>query len=179
MEDLFGSSKEVSQDSLLKLSGFCKEYKDIEKEISTLEEQLKGKKEKLEYVSRTQIPTILNEVGLSEIRLSTGEKVIVEDKLKASISDKNYSLAYRNMIKEEGGDDFAVTKIDSLFKSRAVINEVSDDVLEVLISNNIPYDMDRSIHWQTLQKYCKGKLENGKPIPEGIGVFQYQETKIK
>ena len=125
------------------------------------------------------IPEILNEVGLSELKLSTGEKIIVKDQLKSSIADKNYLQAYQNMIAAEGGDADAKEKVDGLFKSKAIIENPDDQILNNLIEKQVPYDLKREIHWQTLQKYCKNKLDRGEKIPEGISVFTYSETVIK
>jgi hypothetical protein len=179
MDHLFDEQQTVSQDSLKTLSKFCMDYKNLEQDIERLEENLKAKKQTLEDISRVQIPSILNQVGLSELRLSSGEKLIVKDKLKASIPDKNYIMAYRSMIKEEGGDEQAEQKVDSLFKSKVILENPSDDVLSLLIEKEIAYEMKREIHYQTLNKYCREKLEQGKTIPEGISAFQYQETEIK
>ena len=87
-------------------------------------------------------------------------------------------MAYQNMIKAEGGDKFAEEKIDDLFKTQIVIDEMADDVLNLLLDNNISYDKKKSIHPQTLKKYCQGKLDQGELIPEGISKFEYTETKI-
>lgn len=169
----------LNQDRLEKISTLCTVYKDLEKDILDLELKLKNKKEELEQVSRISIPSILNEVGLKELRLSTGEKVIIEDKLKASIAEKNFITAFHNMITLEGGDEIAEEKIESLFKTKATITDVKEEILDKLLDLDISYELKKEIHWRTLQKYCSEKLEQGKEIPEGISVFQYQETKIK
>lgn len=176
---LFGEAEQDLDSSVLsELSRLADKQQLLEKELEMMEERIKEKKKELENVSRNLIPSILNSTGLSEVRLATGEKIIVSDKIAASIVDKNYTLAYRNMINEEGGDEHAHEVIDSLFKSQVVIDGVSDAVLDLLLDNDIPYDSKRSIHHQTLMKYCRDRLANGKTIPEGISVFQYQETKI-
>lgn len=178
-EGIFDDVEPTAEGTTLeKLSELVSVYKDLEAKIVETEETLSRHKKELEDVSRNRIPTILNSTGLSEIRLSTGEKLKVEDKVQASITNANYTLAYRNMINAEGGDDDAVNKVDSLFKSQVILEDVSDKVLDLLLENEIAYDTKRSIHPATLKKYCKGLLEEGKAIPEGISVFQYQETKI-
>lgn len=169
----------LNQDRLERISTLCSMYRDLEKNIVELELKLKSKKEELEQVSRISIPSILNEVGLSEVKLSTGEKVTIEDKLKASISDKNFILAFNNMIKAEGGDESAEEKIESLFKTKVTISDVKEETLDKLLDLDISYDLKKEIHWKTLQRYCSEKLDQGEEIPEGISVFQYQETKIK
>ena len=144
-----------------------------------IESKLKEKKEDFEQVSRVAIPSILNEVGLAELKLSTGEKVTIEDKLKASIANKNYALAYSNMVKHEGGDEEAKNMIDSLFKTKTILENVSEEILDLLLDKDVEYDIKKEIPWQTLNKYCKERLEQGKEVPEGISVFQYQVTIIK
>jgi hypothetical protein len=165
-------------DKLDLLASLAKAYKKLEDEINFAEEELKLKKKDLESISREKIPSILNSTGMSEIRLSSGEKIKITDKVHASITDKNYTLAYRNMVNAEGGDEHAEGLIDSLFKAQLVIEDMSEKTRTILIDNDIAYEEKRSIHTQTLGKYCRERLESGKDIPEGISVFQYQETKI-
>jgi len=180
-------SVELEENVLDTLTKLCQNYKTLEIEIEGIEKNLKEKKKKLEDISRDHIPSILNSTGLSEVRLSSGEKIIVEDKVKSSITNKNYMSTYRNMIlaeleSEEASEEeykLAEEKIRSLFKNQILIEEESEEVLDILLENDILYDLKRSIHPQTLNKYCREKLEHGKTIPEGISVFQFQETKIK
>jgi hypothetical protein len=179
LDHLSNEVNPVKEDKLVLLTDLCLLYKSLEKEISEIEEKLKSKKDQLLRVSRENIPSILNELLVSEIKLSTGEKIEVEDKLQASISNKNYFEAYQNMILNEGGDESAKEKINTLFKTQAVLNDSDEETLSILIEEGIGYDLKRTIHPQTLKKYCKELLESGKAIPQGISVFQYQETKIK
>lgn len=178
-EELFQEESGLDKDKLEKLSELCRTQKYLQEKIEQGEEQLKRTKEELRAVSQGLIPALLNEVGISEVRLSSGEKVIVEDKLKASIPDKNFVLAFRNMVLAEGGDDIAEEKVSGLFSSKLLIDEISDRVMDILMDHDVEFEMKRDIHWQTLAKYCRQRLEQGLDIPEGISVYQYQETKIK
>lgn len=178
-EELFQEESGLDKDKLEKLSELCRTQKYLQEKIEQEEEQLKRTKEELRAVSQGLIPLLLNEVGISEVRLSSGEKVIVEDKLKASIPDKNFALAFRNMVLAEGGDNIAEEKVSGLFSSKLIIDEISDVVMDILMNHDIAFEMKRDIHWQTLTKYCRQRLEQGLDIPEGISVYQYQETKIK
>lgn len=180
MEDLFNGGEAVPSDKLSLLTDLCSKYRSVATEIEELAARMKELQETHESISRTQIPSIFNELGLSEIRLASGEKVSVEDKLKASIADKNYLFAFKSMVEAEGGDENAEAQVRSLFKSKIIVDsdDTNEELLDVLLSLDIPYDVKHDIHHLTLAKYCKGRLGAGKPIPEGISVFQYQETKI-
>lgn len=177
--DLFSETKEMNQGDLTNLTLNCKLLKEYKQEVEKCEENLKEAKKKVEIMSRETIPAILNNAGIEKIKLSSGEEVIIEDKLKASITNKNYVLAYSSMIKAEGGDDNAEEIVDDLFNSKLVLENFTQKTIDILLDNDLPYHSDRKIHPQTLKKYCKEKLEKGEKIPEGISVFQYQETKIK
>jgi hypothetical protein len=83
------------------------------------------------------------------------------------------------MVTTEGGGKQAEEKVEDLFKTSLVVEDISEDVLKILLDFGIPYDIKRSIHPQTLKKYCQELLDSGKKVPDGISVFQYQETKIK
>lgn len=170
---------EIEENALEQLNELVKKQREVESLIDRGEIYIKEKKRELEQIAREQIPAILNKYGLSELRLATGEKVIVKDKTKASIKVTDRVLAYQNMIKAEGDNEIARIKVDSLFKSKIVIESMDNGITEILLKNGIPYDTDRTIHAQTLNKYCKERLEMGKSIPEGIAVFQFQQTQIK
>lgn len=153
--------------------------------IETIEEVLKIYKDKERVLSRETVPGIMNENNLETLKLKSGEQCTARYEIKASISNKNYLRAYRNMIsqrKKETGKSLkeCEKEIDDLFKDSLIIKEdLSENLFDYLIDHGIPYDTKKEIHWATLKKYCKELLERGQRIPEGINVFQYQETILK
>jgi hypothetical protein len=164
------------------------EYQKDYISISTLEEVLKVYKEKEKQLSRDLIPTILNDTGLSEIKLPSGEKVIIEDVIKADIADKNIIEVFEEMIQCEMSDrkisyEEAKEEIENYFKKSVLLKNLDRETLnkttKVLADENLPYDNKMEIHWQTLKAYVKNKLSTGGKIPEKINVFIYRETKLK
>jgi dGTP triphosphohydrolase len=200
-DDLFSGSvepEEVGKDKLETLSELCVKLKNTEQEIADLEEALAFKKKALEQISRFSIPSIFNELGLSQLKLNDGRVVEVEDKIVAKISEKHSLSAFRNMVETEKAlliqatgkevltneelkelHQTAESRVDSLFKSSLKIEDFEDSLMDFLIDSGISYEYKKDIHWQTLRKYCRECLASGTEIPEGISVFQYQETKLK
>lgn len=150
--------------------------------IETIELVLKTYKNRERVLSRSAIPSILNDCGLSEIKLKSGEKITVADKVKASITNGNKEMAFVNMVKAEQDNGLtreeALENTNALFKSFLKL-DLDDTVIQYCLDNDVLYETERNIHWQTLNKYCSGLLESGRDIPEGISVFQYQEAKVK
>lgn len=177
-QSIFEQDIKVESDTLKHLSTLAQDLVSLEKEIEERELKLSELKKNLERLSREDIPQIMNNLGLSQIKLSTGETLTIADKIKANIAKKNLEIAFANMVNGEK-DLIAQKAIAGLFKSEISIEGEDPKILELLVQNNIPYNTSKDIHYQTLNKYCREQIENGKPIPEGISVFQYQETKIK
>jgi hypothetical protein len=203
----FFEKEDLSEDKLSRLNELCK--RQIQLENGTVDESLlseiltalekfdkimsvliaegilKHYYEKLRKISQEYIPAIMNETGMKELTLKSGYKVIVENKLKASIADKNYKKAFEEMVKEKVKEGFkkkeAETLIRDLFKEQLIISNesITPEVKTTLFKNGIDFDEKMDIHYQTLTKYCREQLANGRTIPEGISHFEYQETKIK
>ena len=167
-------NEEIKKEGLEELTLACAWYKSLEKGIADLEKELKILQCSFEVVSRKTIPEILSNSGLSEIRLQSGEKIKVSEKIYASIPEKNYGIVLENVITSDGAD-----YANSIFKSKVIIENKDDDFLRGLISQGIDYDLKISIHPQTLKKYVSDKLSRGENIPDGISVFTYQEAQIK
>jgi hypothetical protein len=176
--DLYFEEATVEADALVVLEAYAQTYEDLELKIFQLENDLKDATEKLRKLSQSNIPQLLNDNGLSEVRLKNGKKIIVSDVVKASINKGNVDSAYVSMRTLEETED-AAQAIDNLFKSSLHVKDLSNETQKLLLENGIAYDIERSIHYQTLGKYVRSKLEAGQTVPEEISVFQFQETKIK
>lgn len=162
--------------------------------IKVLEEMLNLQKKKLQKIKQESIPTLMNELGISELTLSTGQKVSIKDVIKPSITKANIHKVYKAMVKIEYNKTIkenenepldelyarklSEQKIKDLFKNNLVM-EYTDEWVTFFLKEEVSFEQNLSIHPSTLKKYCKDKLEAGEALPEGISVFQYQETKIK
>lgn len=161
-----------------------------------------------EQIAREKVPAMLEKVGMTSVSLSTGETVEVKQVVQASISDKNYFDARNNMIKQYIADRVAeaiedgtlsekdgavldwdgkmeeiqmeaTESIDALFTKQLTVSNPTDKLKELLLENDYEYDNKFAIAWQTLRKYCTEQLAQGRNIPDGISVFQYNEASLK
>jgi hypothetical protein len=114
--------------------------------------------------------------------------VIIEDVIHASIADKNFEAAFKEMVEAEMKDkdlsyEDAYSNIVCLFKTSVILSNLKDEdvkqVKEVLFKDGLPFSVKKEIHWKTLASYVKHKLAEGGNIPRQISVFKYQETKLK
>ena len=89
--------------NLNKLAAKVKELQGINQAIETLEESLKNTKKDYEALSGEIIPTMMSEMGLSELKLMDGSAVEVKPYYAANISVKNRDSAY-SWLRSNGRD---------------------------------------------------------------------------
>lgn len=176
--DFLDHEQNLNGDSLQKLSELVNEYESLEIQIFQMENDLKKLKDSLQEISRSSIPSLLNEVGISDIKLINGKKVIVQEKLHASFKKDLIESVLNEMISLEQ-DPESMRAVQEMFKQKLIISNFDDEMVQKILDLEIPYDIDKSIHYQTLNKYCRNRIESGLPVPESINVYQYQETTIK
>lgn len=180
---------EMGIDALKKLQIFVDNYKHFEEVIEEAEDKLKLLKGHFKRLSEEDIPNLLSEFGLSEIKLKSGEKVIVKD--DASITIKNDSLFFL-WLKNREEDD--IIKLNYDFSNR-MEDEARMHLDDFLVDNDIEFETNMGVHGQTKKKYfkellgigkadqkegiAKGKYMKQQDLPDWASVFILKKTKIK
>jgi len=193
LEQLATAVKEDTKENVMEqLAELAQQQLLWEQRIEMLTEKLATAKKQLEKVSGELIPQLLHESGLSEVRLGTGEKIIVE---------KGVSVTYK---KEDQNKLFKFLKdnqAESLIKTEFNIGQVPDGVLDEIFSflddKVTTYETKMGVHSATLTKYVKtltgidrpdeereklyaeGRIKNIEELPEFLKVYVYNKTKIK
>ena len=161
--------EKISEDALSQLKRLVEQYKFTENDIEEVELKLKEKKKWFNKLSQEEIPTLLNTFGLSEIKLESGEKVIVKLNASVSIPDDKQEAFYA-FLKERNEED--IIKLHFHFDRMSV--KKMTDLFAFLTEGDYVYDSDRGVHAQTLKKYFKQLLGIGeKDQEEGVAEGRY------
>ena len=80
-------------DNIKSLAEQVQLLESIDSTIKETEKQLKEKKKEFERLSGEVIPTMLSEMGLSELRLQDGSSIKVSTSYKAHITEANKQSA--------------------------------------------------------------------------------------
>lgn len=187
-EFLKNVKENITNDALTKLKNLVELYKGYEIQIETLKIELENKKKLFNDISHTQIPELLNSFGLSEIKLDTGEKIIVKEDISVTISDDKRFFQF---LKDRDEDD--IIKLAFFFPKME--SEKIEALYNYLVKQNYEYESEKSVHAQTRKKYFKELLGIGKPdleqglksgkyivkeiITNFVKIFTYHITKIK
>jgi len=164
-------------ENLNKLSYKVKQLQGIQKSIETLEKSLKETKKDYDNVSGEVIPTMMSEMGLSQLKLMDGSSVEVKPYYAANISLKNREEAY-NWLRSNGLGDIIKNEITVSFGR----NEDNKAAEYANLAKGQGYQPTQKLKVEpmTLKALVRERIENGKEMPTDIfNVFVGNRTTIK
>lgn len=165
-----------SDDKLAAVGELCKRQIELEREVEDLESILKNRKADLRRVSDELLPeAMLAAGGLLELRLESGEKIAVTPLYGGSISEANRNAAH-DWLRSNGHDDLIKHEIAvSLGKGEDADARAVTAALQGL---GVPFRDQERVHPQTLKAFVREQTEAGVDLPDVLGAFVGQRTKI-
>ena len=149
----------------------------MEDQLKTMEEALKNKKKEIDRISGEVIPTMLSEMGLSQLKLADGSAVDVKPFYSASISAQIKDKAYQ-WLRNNGLGDIIKNEISVSF-GRNEDNKAAN-YAELAKSNGFQPTQKLKVEPMTLKAIVRARIEAGKEMPTEIfNVFIGNKTTIK
>jgi len=160
-----------------KLAVKIKELQGINRAIETLEKSLKKTKKDYETLSGEIIPTMMTEMGLTQLKLMDGSSVDIKPYYAANISLKNREAAYSWLRSNDLGD---------IIKNEITVsfgrNEDNKAAEYANLAKGQGYQPTQKLKVEpmTLKALVRERIENGKDMPADIfNVFVGNRTIIK
>ena len=145
--------------------------------IELSENNLKDLKKAYQHISGEVIPTMMSEMGLSELTLKDNTKLKVSTSYKAHISEANKEMAF-NWLRENGLGDIIKNEISVSF-GRNEDNKAAD-YAELAKSSGFQPTQKMKVEPMTLKALVRERIEAGKEMPTEIfGIFSENKTTIK
>ena len=149
----------------------------MEDQLKIMEEALKTRKKEIDRISGEVIPTMLSEMGLSQLKLADGSSVDVKPFYSATISAQNKDRAY-NWLRTNGLGDIIKNEISVSF-GRNYDNKAAS-YADLAKSNGYPPTQKLKVEPMTLKALVRERIEAGKEMPtELFNVFVGNKTTIK
>ena len=146
-------------------------------EIDEAESRLKLLKKKRDHISGEVIPTMMSEMGLSELKLQDGSHLKVATSYKAHISEANKEAAY-NWLRNNGLGDIIKNEISVSF-GKDEDNKAASYV-DLAKSQGLEPARKMKVEPMTLKALVRERIEAGKDMPTEIfGVYTENKTTIK
>ena len=164
-------------DNIQSLADQVQTLESLDADIKETENKLKQKKKELERLSGEVIPTMLSEMGLSELRLQDGSSIKVSTSYRAHISVANKEAAF-NWLRKNGLGDIIKNEISVSF-GRNEDNKAAD-YAELAKGQGFQPTQKLKVEPMTLKALVRERIEAGKEMPTEIfGVFTENKTTIK
>jgi hypothetical protein len=171
-EEVLDKTKDIG-----KLAAKIKDLQTLEKEMTALEDRLKNTKRDLDILSGDVIPTMMTEMGLTQLKLMDGSSVDIKPYYAANISLKNREAAY-NWLRSNGLGDIIKNEITVSFGR----NEDNKAAEYANLAKGQGYQPTQKLKVEpmTLKALVRERIENGKDMPTDIfNVFVGNRTTIK
>jgi len=170
------------QDSLTKvddaasLSEQVTKLQTMERDLSQKEDAIKKLKKDIEVISGEVIPTMMQEMNLSTLKLSDGSSVEVKPVYGASISAAKKEEAF-NWLRNNGLGDLIKNEITVSF-GRNEDNKAAS-YAELAQGQGYQPTQKLKVEPMTLKALVRERLESGKEMPTDLfNVFAGNRTKI-
>ena len=145
--------------------------------LALQEDNMKSTKKDIERLSGEVIPTMMTEMGLSELKLQDGSHLKVSTSYKAHITEANKETAF-NWLRDNGLGDIIKNEISVSF-GRGEDNKAAH-YAELAKGQGLDPTQKLKVEPMTLKALVRERIEAGKEMPTEIfGVFTENKTTIK
>lgn len=142
-----------------------------------LEQQTKDAKAALLRTQREDLPTLMAEAGLQELKLSDGSVVRVQEDCDARISEATRAPAMQ-WLDSNGFGGLIKTRI-ALSLGRGQ-REEAVALRDSIAKTHPEVELKEEVHPQTLKAFVKEQLSHGAPVPMDLfNVHPYSKATIK
>jgi hypothetical protein len=154
--------------------------KELEDDLETKEKELKELKRHIELVSGEVIPTMMQEMNISTLKLADGSSVEVKPVYGASITTANKEAAY-TWLRENGLGDLIKNEITVSFGR----NEDNKAQQYAVLAKGQGFEPVQKLKVEpmTLKALVRERLESGQEMPSDLpsdlfNVFAGNRTKV-
>ena len=175
--DAASGVESLNTESVKSIGEVARLLRQKSEEVEKLEEILKEAKKERDKISYEDLPSLLQEIGITSLELFDGSKVKVSAVYGAHIKVENREEAF-NWLREKGHDDIIKNTVSLPF------GRGEDDKAETFIklAQSAGFDVNQKaeVHSQTLKAFVKEMIEGGKDFPEQLfGAYVGHKATIK
>ena len=164
-------------ENIQSLADQVEKLEELQTRLSTQEEIMKDTKKQIEKVSGDIIPTMMSEMGLSELKLEDGSRLKVSTSYRATITEANKEAVF-NWLRNNGLGDIIKNEISVSF-GRNEDNKAAS-YAELAKGQGFQPTQKMKVEPMTLKALVRERIEAGKEMPTEIfGVYSENKTTIK
>ena len=159
------------------ITNSCKKLLETQKKIAATEEELKKLKDVETTLSEQTIPNLMQQAGLSLLKLADGSSVEVKPFYSARIPASKSDEAF-NWLRENGHGDLIKNQVSLEFGMKQ--DNEAKSIIEELKAKGLPVKQKTTVHPSSLRGFVREQIQDlGKDVPaELFGTYVANKTKI-
>jgi hypothetical protein len=176
--DLEQLSKEITIDTSVSqdIAELCNKLLDVQKEVTTLEDKLKKKKEEELKLSEQDIPNLMQKAGVAALKLTDGSSVEIKPYYGARIPASRTDEAF-DWLRENNYGDLIKNNVSLTFGRNE--DNVAKTLVDELRQKGHNVKQAEKVEPMTLKAFVREQIEKGKNVPADLfGVYVATRTKI-
>ena len=176
--DLEQLSKEITIDTSVSqdIAELCNKLLDVQKEVTTLEDKLKKKKEEGLKLSEQDIPNLMQKAGVAALKLTDGSSVEIKPYYGARIPASRTDEAF-DWLRENNYGDLIKNNVTLTFGRNE--DNVAKTLVDELRQKGHNVKQAEKVEPMTLKAFVREQIEKGKDDPADLfGVYVATRTKI-
>ena len=176
--DLEQLSKEITIDTSVSqdIAELCNKLLDVQKEVTTLEDKLKKKKEEELKLSEQDIPNLMQKAGVAALKLTDGSSVEIKPYYGARIPASRTDEAF-DWLRENNYGDLIKNNVTLTFGRNE--DNVAKTLVDELRQKGHNVKQAEKVEPMTIKAFVREQIEKGKNVPADLfGVYVATRTKI-
>lgn len=166
----------VSETDLAAVAALAEEQIAAEDEVAKCEKALAVAKKSLELIQITQLPELMNRIGMTEFKLRDGRTVSIKSETYVSVSEERQERAYAWL--REHGEAGVIKNVVSVSFGKDQ-DEAAQELLEKLAELKYAAEQNENVHHSTLKALIRRRIENGHEVDmELFGVHQVNKAMV-
>jgi hypothetical protein len=163
--------------SLTEMAELARALRDAQADVELLEAKLKEQKEYARVLREETLPGAMQELGLAELKLDTGETITITDDVYASIPADKKPAAF-DWLEDHGFGGLIKTEVGVMFGKGEM--DKATEVYDALAGQGMEPKFIRDVHPQTLRAFLREQMRAGNPVPLNLfGARPVFTTKLK
>lgn len=168
----------ATEDQLTRLGRLAARQRDAEAELAQLAEKAKTIGAEVRRISEVDIPAVLDETGLSEVRLADGTKVSLSEDLRVTTTGK-YRDAINRWLEREGHADLIRNEVTASFGPDRAAQ--ADALFAFISERELTEEVDRKrfVNPQSFAALIRELRTAGEDVPlSELGVMVQRRARL-
>ena len=159
------------------LSELCTRLLELQRQIKKCEDNIKNLRNEERLLSENEIPNLMQQSGISSLKLTDGSSVEVKPFYAAKIPVSKTDEAF-DWLSSNGYGDLIKNQVSLTFGKSE--DNVANSIVEDLKSKGHNVSQKKKVEPMTLKAFVREQIQSGKNLPMDLfGVYVSNKTTIK